>query len=287
MSRMHHALTFAACSLLLSGCVSLDKYNALKLERDQFSERLTQAEAEARSERARAKVLKDQLDALLASENGGQSLVQTLTRQNADLQAKLEDLNKKYLDALNRTVALPTEVSNELEKLAAQYPDVLSYDAARGMLKFKSDVTFASGSAEVTTRAKEVLGKVATILNTPSVAKYDLLVAGHTDNVKVINPATIRMGHKDNWYLSAHRAISVGEILRSGGTAAPRIGVIGYADQHPVASNATEAGKAQNRRVEILVLPTTMGAAPAAATPAAKPAVTPSAMPEVPAAPVN
>lgn len=242
MSRMHHALTFAACSLLLSGCVSLDKYNALKLERDQFSERLTQAEAEARAERARAKVLKEQLDLLMANRGEGQDLLGNLTRQNAELQAKYEELNRKYLEQLGKpSVVLGEKVTNELEKLAAQYPDVLSFDASRGMLKFKSDVTFASGSSEVTPRAKEVLAKVAQILNNPSVARYELLVAGHTDSVVVSNPATIRLGHKDNWYLSAHRAISVGEVLRSGGTAATRLGVVGYADQHPVASNDTAA----------------------------------------------
>jgi chemotaxis protein MotB len=281
---MHHALTFAACSLLLSGCVSLDKYNALKLERDQFSERLTQAEAEARAERARAKVLKDQLDLLLANRGDEQGLVQTLTRQNAELQAKYEELNRKYLDALTNRMTLPEPVSNELEKLAAQYPDVMTFDASRGMIKFTSDVTFASGSAEVTARAKEVLARVAQILNTPSVARFELLVAGHTDNVVVRNPVTIRMGHKDNWYLSAHRAISVGEILRGAGTAQKRLGVVGYADQHPVAPNASEAGKAQNRRVEILVLPTTIDNAGA---PAAKPAVAPSALPEASAAPAQ
>jgi chemotaxis protein MotB len=155
---MHHVLTFAACSVLLSGCVSLDKYNALKLERDQFLERLPQAEAEAGAERARAKVLKDQLDLLQAKGGDEQGLVATLTRQNAELQAKYEDLNRKYLEALaNPRVELGEKVTNELEKLVAQYPDVLTFDAQRGMLKFKSDVTFASGSAEVTPRAKEVL----------------------------------------------------------------------------------------------------------------------------------
>ena len=41
------------------------------------------------------------------------------------------------------------------------------------------------------------------------------MVAGHTDNTRVVNPATIQAGHKDNWYLSAHRAISVGKELPS------------------------------------------------------------------------
>jgi chemotaxis protein MotB len=287
MSRMRSFVSFALAAMLLGGCVSLDKYNALKLERDQYQERLSQAEKEAGVQRQLAKDLKAQLDALLAAGGENQSLAQTLTRQNADLMAKLDDLNKKYLAALGRN-PLPVDVTNALEALAAEFPDVFDFDATRGLLKFKSDVTFASGSAEVTPRAKEVLARVATILNSASVAQYDLLVAGHTDSVRVINPVTIRAGHKDNWYLSAHRAITVGEQLRNGGTAASRVGVVGYADQHPVASNGTEAGKAQNRRVEILVLPTQGGAAtPAKAAAKAAPKAAPAiikdeaAIPEV------
>ncbi len=264
MSRMRSFVSFAFAAMLLGGCVSLDKYNALKMERDQYQERLSQAEKEAKSERDQANVLRAQIKAMLEAGGENQSLAQTLTRQNADLMSQLEAMNKKYLEALGRN-PLSAEVSNALADLAAQYPDVLEFDATRGVLRFKSDVTFASGSAEVTPRAKEVLAKVATILNSASVAQYDLLVAGHTDSVVVSNPATIRAGHKDNWYLSAHRAITVGEQLRSSGTAASRMGVVGFADQHPVASNASAAGKAQNRRVEILVLPTQAGAPVSAA----------------------
>jgi hypothetical protein len=65
-------------------------------------------------------------------------------------------------------------------------------------------------------------------------------------------------GHKDNWYLSAHRAISVGSELMSHRVGSQRIGVLGYADQRPIASNSSEAGRAQNRRVEVLILPTTV-----------------------------
>lgn len=293
MSRMRSFVSLALAATLLGGCVSLDKYNALKLERDQLAERLPQAEAEARAERERAKLLKDQLDALMGTGTESQSLVQTLKRENADLKAELDRLNKLYQEALGRNV-LPVQVANALQELANQNPDVFEFDAEHGVLRFKSDVTFASGSAEVTPRAKEVLARVASILNSPSVAEFEVLVAGHTDSVRVSNPATIRAGHKDNWYLSAHRAITVGEQLRAGGTAASRVGVLGYADQRPIASNATDAGKAQNRRVEILVTPSkaSAGAAPKAAKPAAKAA--PAAMkeeavpaPEMAAPPVN
>jgi chemotaxis protein MotB len=124
-------------------------------------------------------------------------------------------------------------------------------------------VTFATGDATLTSKAQEVIGRFAAILNSAGAAQYELLVAGHTDNVPVNNPATIQRGHKNNWYLSSHRAISVGEELMRRGIGANRLGVAGYADQRPAASNATAQGKSMNRRVEVLILPASVRIAPA------------------------
>src|SRR5207248_2241253 len=138
----------------------------------------------------------------------------------------------------------------------------------------KSDVTFASGDATVTSRAKEVIGRFSQILNSPAANGYELMVAGHTDNTRVSNPSTLKNGHLDNWYLSAHRAITVGAELRQHNVNPQRLAVVGYADQRPVASNASESGKAQNRRVEVLILPTTIRSSSFASsgnTPAAAP----------------
>jgi chemotaxis protein MotB len=81
------------------------------------------------------------------------------------------------------------------------------------------------------------------------------MVVGHTDNVHVANPETIRQGHKDNWYLSAHRAIAVTAELRKQSVSPTRLEVAGFADQRPVSPNTTDAGRALNRRVEVLILP--------------------------------
>jgi chemotaxis protein MotB len=93
-----------------------------------------------------------------------------------------------------------------------------------------------------------------------------LLVAGHTDNQPVHNKATINAGNKDNWYLSSHRAIAVGDELMKNGVNPARVGVIGYADQRPIASNSSPAGQQQNRRVEVLILPTAVHNAPVVAS---------------------
>jgi chemotaxis protein MotB len=139
------------------------------------------------------------------------------------------------------------------------------------MVKFKSDVTFALGDATVTPKVKEIISRFAAILNSAGADQYELLVAGHTDSTPVTNENTIKHGHFDNWYLSAHRAIAVGEELTKDGVSSKRMGVVGYADKRPIASNSTASGKAQNRRVEVLILPTTVRSGPSMAAAEPKP----------------
>jgi chemotaxis protein MotB len=259
MARMSHFVGMAALGLILTGCVSQEKYNALKLDRDALAEQLGQSQSEARAARAEADILKNQIAALGTQGGNWEGLINNLNSENAALRAQLNELNSKYAEAMSRPIggtALPAALSNELSAFAAQNPDLVEFDAARGIVKFKSDVTFATGSADLQPKARDVIGRFAGILNSAAASGYELLVAGHTDNTRVVNPNTIAAGHKDNWYLSAHRAISVGSALQSQNVNPQRIGVVGYADQRPVASNASESGKAQNRRVEVLILPT-------------------------------
>ena len=253
--------SLAALALLLAGgCVSQEKFNALKLDRDRYAEQLGQAQTEASAARSEADAYKNQLASIGGAGQSKDAMVLNLTNQNNELQRQLDDLNRRYTDAMNRTgpSALPQAVTNELSDFARQNPDIVDFDAARGIVKFKSDVTFAPGSADVTPKAKDVIARFAQILNSPAASSYELIVAGHTDNTNVVNPATIQAGHRNNWYLSAHRAIAVGSELQIHRVSAQRMGVTGYADQRPIASNSSESGKAQNRRVEVLILPTTV-----------------------------
>ena len=89
-----------------------------------------------------------------------------------------------------------------------------------------------------------VLDSVAIVLN-----KYPrtlLDIDGHTDNTG---------SPKYNQALSERRAVSVGQYLNSRGVDARRLLVVGYGEARPIASNDTEAGRAQNRRVEIRITP--------------------------------
>jgi chemotaxis protein MotB len=255
--------SFSVLGLLAVGCIPQEKYNALKIERDQLNERLSMAQSRVNEAEAKAASWKSQLDIINQAGGNQTALLANLQQQNADLSAQLSDITGRYNDAINKIgtgPALPVALTNELTRFADQNPDLVAFDANSGIVKFKSDVTFNSGDAALTPAAKEVITRFAKILNSPAASGYELMVAGHADNQAVSAPTAAR-GHRDNWYLSAHRAISVAEALRSQGTNGRRLGVVGYADQRPVASNESREGKAANRRVEVLILPNQVSSA--------------------------
>src|SRR5882672_7825685 len=112
------------------------------------------------------------------------------------------------------------------------------------ILNMPSNITFQTGSADMNASFFKVLDGVALVLK-----RYDksvIEVAGHTDNV----------GKTDyNQALSERRANAVAQYLISKGIKQERIITIGGGENHPVASNDTEAGRAQNRRVELTLMP--------------------------------
>ncbi|MCW1917516.1 OmpA family protein [Rhodobacter sp. KR11] len=107
------------------------------------------------------------------------------------------------------------------------------------------DVTFATGSSAVNTGFRPALQSLA-----DSLTRYPnstVVVAGHTDTVG---------GAAYNRQLSQDRALAVAQILVAYGVSAGRITAAGYGYDQPIASNGSAAGRAQNRRVEIVITPT-------------------------------
>jgi len=260
MARMHW-IALSLLGLTLTGCVSQDKYTALKVENEQLKSQLGQASSEVNAAKASEAAWKNQVDALglghanaTAMNSNTATRLETLSAENADLKARYEQLLR---DSAKGGIALSPALTGELNAFAAQNPDLVEFDSARGIVKFKSDVTFALGSAELTPQAKSAIDRFAQILNSSSASAHELMVAGHTDNAPVNNPQTIAKGHKNNWYLSAHRAIAVSDELVGQRVSPNRVGVAGYADQRPIAQD-----RSKNRRVEVMILPTTVKGGP-------------------------
>ena len=256
-----------------TGCISQEKYNAQRLRADGLQSQLDSSAEASRVAEAKAASYKVQLDQVMGSNGGATSLIANQGSQIANLQSQLSDITAKYNEAIGKigqNQPLPAQLTSELTTFADQNPELVEFDPKTGVVKFKSDLTFASGDATLQPAATAAIAKFATILNSPAANGYELMVCGHADNQKV-SAGTMSKGHKDNWYLSAHRALSVSEALQKQNVNPKRIGAVGYGEYRPVASNDTKPGMAMNRRVEVLILPTTVSNTEPMMAPTTKP----------------
>jgi chemotaxis protein MotB len=154
-------------------------------------------------------------------------------------------------------------VKQEVQELAKQQglqQEVSVSVEEKGVVVRLSDrVLFASGQAELSEHAREILRGVGTILRKET--GFYLRVEGHTDAVP------IGSRYPSNWELSSARAASVVRLFVSDvGLDPERLWVAGYGEHRPVADNRTEAGRAANRRIEIVMLKSKYNAAEAPST---------------------
>ena len=246
----------AIVSSVLAACVPQQKYDDLLTAYRGQEQQLLSMQSDLQTSRANEERLRAQLAAaagdleqLAAIRNGAKGDIDKLLADYERLLKQVGNLNMG---------PLPAELNTALVNLAAQYPDVLTFDQRSGMLRFSSDFTFASGSAALNANAQTLVQKLASILNTPVAQPFEVKVVGHTDNQPVKRVAS---QHPSNMYLSAHRAISVRDALVGDGVAANRMQVAGYGEFRPIVPNGAN-GAAQNRRVEIFLAPLTVPLAP-------------------------
>ncbi|MDO8603686.1 MAG: OmpA family protein [Candidatus Omnitrophota bacterium] len=178
----------------------------------------------------------------------------------SSLGSEIEELNAR-LDQLQEEKE--TELS-ELEKAKLLLEERLKQEiddksvrlemAQKGLaIIFLTEVLFDSGKAEIKSEAFPALDKIAVVLE-QNVEDRNVGIEGHTDNEPIKHS-----GWKSNWELSTSRATSVLHYLvDKKGISPKRVAAIGYGEYRPVTSNDTVAGKKQNRRVEIVILPKNM-----------------------------
>lgn len=207
-----------------------------------------------------------QIEVLRGQKDPNASLQAQLADALAD-RASLEAALAQARDQLARagSTPIPIELSDELEALANANPDLMSYDKETGAIRFRSDVTFALGQADVRDSAVPIIDKLAQVLNSPAASEYEVRVVGHTDNVPMRN-AMNQQRYGDNWGLSTARAISVMKEFRTAGISESRMSVAGYGEFRPVVEN-TDRGSEQNRRVEIYLVPMPGPSAPSPTAP--------------------
>lgn len=176
------------------------------------------------------------------------------------------------------------DVQQDFERIKRELEGRLSNEIARHIvalrigrdglvISLREAGFYDSGSAAPRAASMATLGQIADALRaTP----YDVRIEGHTDNVP------IHTGQfESNWELSTARATHLARIFIVGHQFAPvRLSASGYAEYHPATTNATVEGRAQNRRVDIIVLPRiTVPQVPAIHVPSTKPAAITAAIP--------
>lgn len=247
---MRLALPLLGASLFaLGGCVPQGQYDDLMNAYRSKEQQLLQLQNDFDTSRTNEEALRRQLAEAAADLARARELV------GGDKGA-LDALQKRYEDLLaqvNSLSPLPESVNAPLRDLAEANPEIFEYDEKRGMLRFKSDVTFDLGSAKLTSKAAGVLSKVASILNSSEARDLEVRVVGHTDNVPIRRSSTAAQ-HPTNIHLSAHRSISVRDALVGDGIDANRFMVAGYGEFRPITANGAR-GSEMNRRVELFLVP--------------------------------
>jgi chemotaxis protein MotB len=246
-----------------AGCVSRDEYLREKFGRRKAVERAEALERDLADERNRVLAMETEREGLHRELSSKTALCETLEAENKrldgfskSLQAQMDDILAKGVGDIEVVeIKLPAELDRALKELAAQYPDTIEYDPAIGAVRWKSDLTFALGSDVVRNSAKESLKAFADIVNSQASALFDVVVVGHTDNVR-ITPATAKK-HPTNWHLSVHRAVSVLSTLHNYGVDFSRLACMGYGEFRPREPNPPRGGNEANRRVEIYLVSTT------------------------------
>jgi len=227
----------------------------LESELSQAERRLQLTAAELKdAEEARNKCAKDLKD-LQAQytylKNINLQLSENIKILNLELNKKqsVVELQEKVIQLLDDTKK--TIETSLKDQIAAQEVEVIE---AENKLKviFVDKILFDSGSAGINPRGKELLRVLAKSLKENK--NQNIVIEGHTDNVSLT--ANLMKRFPSNWELSTARASAVTHFFQEEGWIDPqRLSACGYSFYRPVASNDTEEGRRQNRRIEIVLGP--------------------------------
>lgn len=222
--------------------------------------------AALRQDNLRAKADIERLEKILAdrSAEAGQAMtelrgsIDRLEQEKRDLTARLE---QEKLARQARIAQLKTTYDDLVDKLESEIKRgevTISDLQGRLTVNMVEKILFDSGKAELKPAGLNVLKRIGTIIK--DATDKNIRVEGHTDNVP-ISPR-LKGTYPSNWELSTARAGSVVHFLQDH-LAIPgeRLSVCGFGPYQPIANNATAAGRAQNRRIQIVLVPMEVQAA--------------------------
>jgi chemotaxis protein MotB len=266
----------AVSSMLLFSCVSSGKFKSLQKNYDELNTSYKGVQNDLAACRDEKAELERKRAANEAEIDGLKKQVDFLKQNNTQALKQLEDMSvisgaqaesiKKSMENLGMKDAYIQDLQTQMaRKDSLNMALVMNLKGAIGnmddqdinikvdkgvvFIDISDKLLFKSGSYDITDRAKEVLGKVATVLKAQP--DIEFMVEGHTDNVAFSRGVLV-----DNWDLSVKRATSVVRILQKQyGLDPAKMAAAGRAEYLPVADNSTTEGKAANRRTRIVILP--------------------------------
>lgn len=245
---------------ILSSCVSKKEFLALEEKQKETQDLLNSATVKLNScleERATAtakvSVLEDRVKDL---KDANDNLGIISAKGASNVEKTLESLKEKDLkitrlqDALTQkdsvTLALVTSFKREV---GINDPDIeVNVEKGVVFISISDKLLFKSGSYNVTSKAKEVLAKVAKVVNAKP--DFECMVEGHTDSRSFSSGVLI-----DNWDLSVKRATSIIRVLEDLDVNPGRLIAAGRSSYVPLVDNETAENRAVNRRTRIVVLP--------------------------------
>lgn len=256
-------LAAVGLAVTMASCVSQKQYDALNLNYKQSLENLAERQREIQDLKSQNtaltsenNLLKSQHDALKSSLD---ACLSNTGKSSANIDKLVGEINasNKYIKQLISTnsrndslnLALSNKLKRSLDNVADQDVDVKVLKGVV-MISLSDKMLYKSGDYNVLPAAREVLGKVAAVIN--DYDTYSVLIEGNTDNVP-LNSANLP---KDNWDLSALRGTAIAKILQKEfGVNPNRITAGGRSEYNPKTTNASVSGRAENRRTEIIIMP--------------------------------
>ena len=248
--------------LTMTSCISKKQYAALEAKNKETQDLLNTCTVKLNSCLEEKAGLKASVDALrdqnqnLISQSKDMTILSTKGAQN--IEKALETIKEKDLkitrmqDALTKkdsvTLALVTSLKSSV---GISDPDIeVNVEKGVVFISIADKLLFKSGSYNVSDRAKEILAKVAKVVNDKPT--FECMVEGHTDNVPYAGNGVLI----DNWDLSVKRSTAIIRVLtKELGVNPAQLIAAGRSEFIPLVDNSSVDNRAKNRRTRIVVLP--------------------------------
>ncbi|HKA90251.1 MAG TPA: OmpA family protein [Haliangiales bacterium] len=235
--------------LAISGmaCVSSGKYDQAMEELKKTQDDLKARQGELAQTKARVTELEGQLSTTSSEKDAERTAREGSEKRYSASQKELEQLRAQLAETHKRLVAFQA-ITKRFQAMIDAGKIKVGMRKGQMIMQLPSGVLFASGKDTLSKEGEATITEVANVLKDFTDRKF--LITGHTDNVP------IRGGKfQDNWELSAARAVTVARFLIMSGVPPAILGAAGYSEYDLVADNGTEAGRQENRRIEIVLLP--------------------------------